>query len=113
VTDTVRGTMHIESSQGKEIRIPKPDHPITISPTEGKVREMVAGRIVAESTQALRLKEKGYPLTSPFYWFYIVEEMKQGLLLGSLEHIVLLALARLDGTAHGMIVRARLKNLPP
>jgi PadR family transcriptional regulator, regulatory protein PadR len=31
--------------------------------------------------------------------------MKQGQLLGSLEQIILLALVRLDGNAHGMIVR--------
>jgi uncharacterized protein (DUF427 family) len=45
----------------KEIRIPGPDHPIMISPAEGKVRVTVAGKIVAESTHALRLEEKGYP----------------------------------------------------
>jgi hypothetical protein len=36
-------------TEGKEIKIPGPDHPITISPAEGKVRVTVAGRIVAES----------------------------------------------------------------
>ena len=53
------------SSKDKEIKFPGPDHPITISPIEGKVRAMVAGTIVAESTQALRLEEKGYP---PVYY---------------------------------------------
>ena len=48
-------------SKGKEIKIPGPEHPITISPAEGKVRVTVTGRIVDESTQALRLEEKGYP----------------------------------------------------
>jgi uncharacterized protein (DUF427 family) len=57
--------MVTESSKGKEIKIPGPDHPITISPVEGKVRVTVAGRIVAESTRALRLEEKGYP---PVYY---------------------------------------------
>ena len=52
-------------SKGKEIKIPGPDHPITISRAEGKVRVTVAGRIVAESTRALRLEEKGYP---PVYY---------------------------------------------
>ena len=52
-------------NKGKEIKIPGPDHPITISPAEGKVRVTVAGRIVAESTRALRLEEKGYP---PVYY---------------------------------------------
>jgi uncharacterized protein (DUF427 family) len=57
--------MKIESSESKEIKIPGPDHPITISPAEGKVRVTVAGKIVAESTRALRLEEKGYP---PVYY---------------------------------------------
>jgi pimeloyl-ACP methyl ester carboxylesterase len=52
--------MHTEPSKGKEIRIPGPDHPIKISPPEGKVRVTAAGLIIAESTQALRLEEKGY-----------------------------------------------------
>jgi uncharacterized protein (DUF427 family) len=54
------------SSKGKEIGIPGTEHPIMISPTEGSVRVTVAGRIVAESTRALRLEEKGY---SPVYYF--------------------------------------------
>ena len=65
MTDNVRHVMHIESSKSKEIRIPGPDHPITISPAEGKVRVTVAGRIIAESRLALRLGEKGYP---PVYY---------------------------------------------
>jgi PadR family transcriptional regulator PadR len=36
--------------------------------------------------------------------------MKRGELLGSLEHIVLLALAHLDGDAHGMIVRREIEQ---
>jgi uncharacterized protein (DUF427 family) len=65
VTDNVMSTMHTKSSKGKEIRIPGPDHPIAISPAEGKVRVTVAGRTIAESKQALRLEEKGYP---PVYY---------------------------------------------
>jgi uncharacterized protein (DUF427 family) len=57
--------METNTSKGKEIRIPGPDHPITISPAEGAVRVMVAGRIVAESSRALRLEENGYP---PVYY---------------------------------------------
>ena len=53
--------MNNTASKGKEIKIPGPDHPITISPAEGKIRVTVAGKIVAESTRALRLEEKGYP----------------------------------------------------
>ena len=52
-------------SNGKEIKTPGPDHPITISLAEGTVSVTVAGRIVAESTRALRLEEKGHP---PVYY---------------------------------------------
>jgi uncharacterized protein (DUF427 family) len=56
--------MDTKSSKGEEIRIPGPDHPITISPAGGQVRVTVAGRIVAGSTRALRL-QNGYP---PVYY---------------------------------------------
>jgi len=58
--------MNTQLSNAKKIRIPGPDHPITISPAEGKVRVTVAGRIVAESSRALRLEEKGH---FPVYYF--------------------------------------------
>ena len=57
--------MDTKSSKGKEIKIPGPDHLITIPPAGGKVRVTVAGKIVAESTRALLLEEKGYP---PVYY---------------------------------------------
>ena len=57
--------METKTSKAKETKIPGPDHPITISPVEGTVRVTVAERIVAESTRALRLEEKGYP---PVYY---------------------------------------------
>ena len=57
--------METKTSKGKEIKIPGPDHPITISPAGSKVRVTVAGKIVAESTRALPLDEKGYP---PVYY---------------------------------------------
>ena len=57
--------MDTKSSKGKDVKIPGPDHPITISLAEGKVRVTVAGKIVAESTRALLLEEKGYP---PVYY---------------------------------------------
>ena len=57
--------MNSTPSQGKEIKIPGPDHPITVSPAEGKVRVTITGKIVVESTRALRLEEKGYP---PVYY---------------------------------------------
>jgi uncharacterized protein (DUF427 family) len=57
--------MEIKPNKGKEIMIPGPDHPITISPAEGSVRVRVAGRIIAESKRTLRLEEKGHP---PVYY---------------------------------------------
>jgi uncharacterized protein (DUF427 family) len=57
--------MVTELSKGKEIKIPGSDHPIAISPVDGTVRVTVAEKIVAESTRALRLEEKGYP---PVYY---------------------------------------------
>jgi uncharacterized protein (DUF427 family) len=62
----MRSATHTSSSKDKEIRIPGPDHPITISPVEGKIRVTVARRIVAESAQAVRqeedrLEEEGIP----------------------------------------------------
>jgi uncharacterized protein (DUF427 family) len=57
--------MNNTASKDKEIKIPGPDHLITISPAEAKVHVKVAGKTIAESTRALRLEEKGYP---PVYY---------------------------------------------
>jgi uncharacterized protein (DUF427 family) len=57
--------MNTTSSKSKEIRTPGPDHPITLSPVDGTVSVTLAGKIVAESTRALRLEENGYP---PVYY---------------------------------------------
>jgi PadR family transcriptional regulator, regulatory protein PadR len=54
---------------------------------------------------------KRLPLDMLLYLSYITKQMKRGELLGSLEHIILLALARLDGGAHGMIVRREIEKL--
>ena len=45
----------------KPIRIPGPDHPITITPTTGRVTVTVNGKRVADTHAALTLKEAGYP----------------------------------------------------
>lgn len=42
------------------MREPGPDHPITVAPTKGRVRVMLGGVIVAETTRALTLKEASY-----------------------------------------------------
>jgi uncharacterized protein (DUF427 family) len=43
------------------MRTPGPDHPITITPTGARVVVTVAGRVVADSKNALTLKEASYP----------------------------------------------------
>jgi uncharacterized protein (DUF427 family) len=48
-------------ARAKEIKTPGPDHPITITPFAGKVRVRAAGALIADSSRALRLEEKGYP----------------------------------------------------
>jgi uncharacterized protein (DUF427 family) len=40
---------------------PGPDHPITITPTSGRVVVTVAGKVVADSRNALTLRESNYP----------------------------------------------------
>ena len=45
----------------KTMKIPGADHPITITPTKGRVTITVNGKRVADSTDALTLKEAGYP----------------------------------------------------
>ena len=45
----------------KPIKIPGPDHPITITPTKGRVTVTVNGKRIADSGEALTLKEAAYP----------------------------------------------------
>ena len=45
----------------KPVKIPGPDHPITIEPTKGRVVVTVAGKVVADSAAALTLREASYP----------------------------------------------------
>ena len=42
-------------------RIPGPDHPITIEKTPQRVRVTVAGKTIADSRDALTLREASYP----------------------------------------------------
>lgn len=43
------------------MKIPGPDHPITVAPNPKRVRISVGGDIIAETTRALTLKEASYP----------------------------------------------------
>jgi uncharacterized protein (DUF427 family) len=44
----------------KPIKIPGPDHPITITPTRGRVTVAVNGKRIADTREALTLKEAAY-----------------------------------------------------
>ncbi len=45
----------------KPVRTPGPDHPITIEKTSQRVRVMAAGQVIADSRDALTLREASYP----------------------------------------------------
>ncbi len=46
----------------REIKEPTADHPITITPTEGRVQVRVNGELVADTRAALGLAESTYPV---------------------------------------------------
>ncbi|MEJ3655452.1 DUF427 domain-containing protein [Actinomycetes bacterium KLBMP 9759] len=45
----------------RQVLIPGPDHPITIEPNPTRVVVTVAGKVVADSTDAVLLREASYP----------------------------------------------------
>ena len=45
----------------KQVLLPGPDHPITIEPTGARVTVTVAGKVVADTADALTLQEASYP----------------------------------------------------
>ena len=65
----------------KPVRIPGPDHPITIAPNEKRVTVSAAGRTVAETQAALVLREANYPPVQ-----YIPREDTDMLLLHRSSH---------------------------
>ena len=48
-------------TSSKPIKIPGPDHPITIERSPARIVVSVAGRIVADTREALILREAAYP----------------------------------------------------
>jgi uncharacterized protein (DUF427 family) len=48
-------------SISKPIKVPGPDHPITIERNPNRVVISVAGRVIADTREALTLREAGYP----------------------------------------------------
>jgi len=47
--------------ESKPIKLPGPDHPITIEPNPRRIIVTVAGHVVADSREALTLREANYP----------------------------------------------------
>jgi uncharacterized protein (DUF427 family) len=45
----------------RAIKIPGPDHPITIEPNPGRVVVTLGGRVIAATRDALTLREANYP----------------------------------------------------
>jgi uncharacterized protein (DUF427 family) len=45
----------------RTIKIPGPDHPITIEPSPGRVVVALGGRVIADTRAALTLREANYP----------------------------------------------------
>lgn len=43
------------------MKLPSADHPITITPTKGRVQVRFGGRVIADSTRAVTLQEASYP----------------------------------------------------
>jgi uncharacterized protein (DUF427 family) len=43
------------------MKLPGPDHPITMAPSQKHIRISVGGVVIADTTQALILKEASYP----------------------------------------------------
>lgn len=50
------------TTEAKPVKLPGPDHPITIEATSAHVRVQVGGRTVADSQRALSLQEADYPV---------------------------------------------------
>src|SRR5260370_22326227 len=51
---------HVSTAK-KPIKVPGPDHPITIESNPNRVVISVAGRVIADTHEALTLREASYP----------------------------------------------------
>ena len=65
----------------KPIRIPGPDHPITVEPDTGRVKVTAGGQVIADTTEALVLREASYPAV-----FYIPRKDTNLALLSRTDH---------------------------
>lgn len=53
----------------RPVRIPGPDHPITVTPSDAHIVVRAGGRVIADTRRALALQEASYPLV-----YYIPRE---------------------------------------
>jgi len=51
----------MQSTRTRPVRIPGPDHPITITANPRRLVVSVAGRVIADTRAALTLREATYP----------------------------------------------------
>jgi uncharacterized protein (DUF427 family) len=65
----------------RTIKLPNPDHPITIDPASSRVVVTVGGKVVADSSSALVLREAAYPAV-----FYIPRKDVDMALLERSDH---------------------------
>jgi uncharacterized protein (DUF427 family) len=65
----------------KPKRIPGPDHPITVEPSTSRIVVSVAGRVIADTKEALTLREAKYPAVQ-----YIPRKDVDTLLLERTQH---------------------------
>ena len=65
----------------RTVKIPGPDHPITVEPARTRVVVKAGGRVVADTRRALTLCEASYPAV-----FYIPREDADMSLLSRTEH---------------------------
>jgi uncharacterized protein (DUF427 family) len=65
----------------RTVKIPGPDHPITVEPSHGRVVVKAGGRVIADTRRALTLREASYPAV-----FYVPREDADMTLLSRTEH---------------------------
>ena len=77
------------ATAAKPVKIPGPDHPITIERNPARIVVSVAGRVVADTREALTLREAAYPAVQ-----YIPRKDVDVTLLDRTDHSHLLPVQR-------------------
>lgn len=67
---------------GKNVKVPGPDHPITVEPARARVIVKVAGKVIADTDKALVLREASYPAV-----YYIPRNDVEMTLLERTDHM--------------------------